>query len=61
MTQREEQMNDWRAVAAKLSVGRSTVFGLWASGELPSVRIGKRRFSTDKQLSDYITRLEGAA
>ena len=54
-------MNDWRAVAAKLSVGRSTVFGLWASGELPSVRIGKRRFSTDKQLSDYITRLEGAA
>jgi hypothetical protein len=41
--------------------GRSTVFGLWASGELPSVRIGKRRFSTDKQIADYISRLEGAA
>lgn len=54
-------MNDWRTVATKLSVGRSTVFGLWASGELPSVRIGKRRFSTDNQIADYISRLEGAA
>ena len=54
-------MNNWRAVAERLSVGRSTVFGLWASGELPSVRIGKRRFSTDRQLADYIARLEGAA
>lgn len=54
-------MNDWRAVAAKLSVGRSTVFALWASGELGSVRIGKLRRSTDKQLAEYISRLEGAA
>lgn len=54
-------MNDWRAVAAKLSVGRSTVFALWASGELGSVRIGKLRRSTDKQITDYISRLEGAA
>lgn len=55
-------MNDWKAVAGKLGdIGRSTVFALWASGELPSVRIGKRRFSTDNQLADYIARLEGAA
>ncbi|SBS77826.1 conserved hypothetical protein [uncultured Mycobacterium sp.] len=55
-------MNDWKATADKLGgVGRSTVFGLWASGELPSVRIGKRRFSTDRQIEDYISRLEGAA
>ncbi|APE17758.1 hypothetical protein BOH72_23345 [Mycobacterium sp. WY10] len=55
-------VNDWRATGSKLGgISRSTVFGLWASGELPSVKIGKRRFSTDKQLADYIARLEGAA
>lgn len=54
-------MNDWRAVAAKLSVGRSTVFALWQSKDLASVRIGKRRFSTDGQLADFISKLEGAA
>lgn len=55
-------MNDHKAVGVKLGgISRSTVFGLWASGELPSVKIGKRRFSTDKQIEDYISRLEGAA
>lgn len=55
-------MNDWKATATKLGgVGRSMVFGLWASGELRSVKIGKRRFSTDKQIADYITKLESAA
>jgi len=54
-------VNDWRAVAAKLSVGRSTVFALWQSKDLASVRIGKRRFSTDKQIAEYISKLEGAA
>lgn len=54
-------MNDWRAVAAKLSVGRSKVFQLWQSGELASVRIGKRRMSTDRQITEFISRLEGAA
>ena len=55
-------MNDWKATAAKLgNVSRSTVFGLWARGELGSVTIGSRRFSTDRQLAEYISRLEGAA
>lgn len=54
-------MNDWRAVAQRLSVGRSTVFALWASGELGSVRIGKLRRSTDKQVADYIRKLEQGA
>lgn len=52
-------MNDWGATASKLGgLSRSTVFGLWASGELASVKIGARRFSTDKQLDDYIRGLE---
>lgn len=52
-------MNDWEATSGRLGgISRSTVFGLWASGELGSVKIGKRRFSTDKQIADYIQRLE---
>lgn len=55
-------MNDWKATGQKLGgIGRTLVFGLWHSGELGSVKIGHRRFSTDKQISDYIAKLEGAA
>ncbi|MGV0624459.1 hypothetical protein [Mycolicibacter minnesotensis] len=52
-------MNDWQATSGKLGgISRSTVFGLWASRELASVKIGHRRFSTDKQIADYVERLE---
>lgn len=55
-------MNDWEAVGLKLGgISRSLVFRLWRTGELASVKVGKRRFSTDKQINDYISRLEGAA
>lgn len=55
-------MNDYKATGLKLGgVSRTMVFQLWASGALPSVKIGRRRFSTDKQISDYIAELEGAA
>ncbi|WP_202910115.1 hypothetical protein [Mycobacteroides abscessus] len=55
-------MNDWRATAMKLGgVGRSMVFALWASGELASVKVGRRRFSTDGQIQAYIARLEAEA
>ena len=40
-------------------VGRSTVFELWKSGELKSCCIGRRRFSTDNQIAEYVARLEG--
>jgi hypothetical protein len=59
---RRQSMNNWEAVGLKLGgVSRSLVFQLWHSGELASVKVGKRRFSTDKQIADYISRLEGAA
>lgn len=55
-------MNDWEATASRLgAISRSTVFALWASKQLGSVKIGKRRFSTDKQIDDYIERLESGA
>ncbi len=53
--------NDHREVGARLGIGRSAVFSLWASGELGSVTIGRRRFSTDRQLDEYLSRLEQAA
>ncbi|TWS20632.1 hypothetical protein FK529_04630 [Tsukamurella asaccharolytica] len=51
-------LNDHADVGAQLKVSRSTVFALWKSGALASVTIGKRRFSTDKQIAEYIDRLE---
>ena len=54
-------MNDWQGVSSRLGgISRSTIFALWASGALASVTIGKRRFSTDKQIEEYIERLESA-
>lgn len=55
-------MNNWEATSVKLGgISRTLVFQLWASGALASVKIGKLRFSTDQQIADYISRLEGAA
>jgi len=54
-------LNDWKATSSKLGgICRSKVFQLWTSGELGSVRIGSRRFSTDAQIAGYIARLEAA-
>jgi len=56
-------LNDWRAVGARLGIGRSKVFELWKTGQLGSVRIGSKRFSTDRQIEEFIEHLEavGAA
>ncbi|WP_165617829.1 hypothetical protein [Mycobacterium syngnathidarum] len=55
-------MNDWKATSMKLGgISRTMVFQLWRTGELASCKIGKLRFSTDRQIEDYISRLEGAA
>lgn len=52
-------VNDYKATGGKLGgVGRTVVFRLWKTGELGSVKIGGRRFSTDRQIEDYIKRLE---
>ncbi|MHA7652951.1 hypothetical protein ACX9NE_25360 [Mycobacterium sp. ML4] len=53
--------NDHAAVRAQLGVSRTVVFALWKSGELGSVTIGRRRFSTDRQIDDYLSRLEQAS
>nr|WP_197519111.1 hypothetical protein [Mycobacterium gordonae] len=53
--------NDHAAVGAQLGVSRTVVFALWKSGQLGSVTIGRRRFSTDRQIDEYLSRLEQAS
>ncbi|MFQ2875116.1 hypothetical protein ACLILY_07170 [Mycobacterium sp. MS3] len=53
--------NDCHATGEKLGVGRSTVFKLWGTGELKSVTIGRRRFSTDRQIDAYLNELESSS
>ncbi|MDO3636404.1 MerR family transcriptional regulator [Mycolicibacterium arseniciresistens] len=55
------QNNNHAEVGARLGVSRTVVFNLWASGDLASVTIGRRRFSTDRQIDEYLARLEHAA
>ena len=46
--------------ASMLSVARSTVYVLMASGELPSVKIGKSRRLRVEDIEEYVDRLAGA-
>lgn len=55
-------LNNWEDTAAKLGkISRRTVTKLWSTGELSSVMIGSRRFSTDSQIAEYIAGLEKSA
>ncbi|GAB5904581.1 hypothetical protein [Mycobacteroides chelonae] len=52
-------MNDWKATGQRLGgISRSSVFKLWDTGQLGSVKVLGRRFSTDRQISEYIAHLE---
>ena len=50
-------------VMGRLHVGRSTVYGLLSSGQLRSVKVGRRRLVSEQAIADYIASLEqsGAA
>ncbi|OBK85266.1 hypothetical protein A5649_02665 [Mycolicibacter heraklionensis] len=55
-------MNDWKSTGARLGgLSRSTVFELWRTAALGSVKVGRRRFSTDQQIAVYIAGLEAAS
>lgn len=56
------RLNNWEQTGQKLGgIRRTKVLELWYSDQLGSVLIGNKRFSTDRQIADYIARLEGAA
>lgn len=46
-------------VMARLRVGRSTAFGLIASRQLRSVKVGRRRLVSEAALVEFIQRLDG--
>lgn len=48
----------WPDAAKSLGIGRSTVFELIKSGELASVRIGRRRLVPVAGVRDYAQRLQ---
>jgi excisionase family DNA binding protein len=48
------------AVMERLSVGRSMVFELVASGELRSVKVGRRRLVSEAAICEYIERIDQA-
>ncbi len=49
------------AVMERLSIGRSMVFELMASGELRSVKVGRRRLVSEAAICEYISKIDGAA
>ncbi|MGA8124167.1 MAG: helix-turn-helix domain-containing protein [Mycobacterium sp.] len=48
-------------VAARLNVGRSTVFNLMSSNKLRSVKIGQRRLVSEASLAEFIEGLDRQA
>lgn len=52
------RLNQVEAVMARLCLGRSTVFALIASGELRSVKVGRRRLVPESAIVDFIASLE---
>ena len=44
-------------VAARLGIGRTTLYLLLAQGDLPSVRIGRRRLIREDAIEDFIRAL----
>jgi hypothetical protein len=57
-----DQLNDIETTQRKLGgLGRTNVFALLRSGDLRSVKIGRRRFVPDSAIQDYIDRLKVSA
>ncbi len=52
-----QRLLDMKEVASELRVGRSTAFELVASGQLRSVRIGRRRLVPAEALDQFIAGL----
>lgn len=50
-----------KEVRQRIPVGHSKYYELIGSGELRSVKIGRRRFVTEQAVADYIASLDRAA
>jgi excisionase family DNA binding protein len=54
----ERMLYPLREIQQRLSISRSTVYQLVGNGQLPSVKIGRRRFVTAAALDAYIEGLK---
>jgi excisionase family DNA binding protein len=61
MARASARLNQIEDVMERLHVGRSTVFALLASGELRSVKIGRRRLVPEQAIVDFIAKLDAQA
>lgn len=62
MDEVSNKLNGWESTAHQLGgISRSSIFKLWDTGQLASVKVLGRRFSTDRQIAEYIAKLESAA
>lgn len=55
------KLNTPEETVEKIRVSRATVYGLIKTGDLRSVKIGRRRFITDDAIDEYIAGLEAEA
>ncbi len=55
------RLHNVESTMARLNVGRSTVFELIASGELRSVKVGRRRLIPEQAIRDFVARLDEQA
>jgi excisionase family DNA binding protein len=53
------RLNNVEQAMGRLGVGRSTVFDLIASGQLRSVKVGRRRLIPEQAIRDFIAQLDG--
>ena len=56
--QTAERLHDIEAVMQRLSLGRNSVFDLMSSGQLRSIKVGRRRLVSETALIECIARLD---
>ncbi|SDJ94139.1 helix-turn-helix domain-containing protein [Nonomuraea jiangxiensis] len=63
MSDEDRKLIPWWPDAGRLlgGLGRTTMHGLVASGELPSITIGRRRFIATRDIEEYVERRREAA
>ena len=55
------QLHNVESVMDRLSIRRSAVFSIMASGELRSIKLGKRRLVSESALREFIERIDTPA
>ncbi len=55
-----DSLLDWQAVAERTSLGRTSVLDMMRSGEIRSIRVGRRRLVRSSDLDTWIESLTDA-